>query len=213
MVPKITAIVVSDDRYSITQVLKNPLLYVYEPKVDGWRCLAKISGKSVTLQTKSGKTHAGFAQVRKELVGLGFEEAVFDGELACLDSEGNPDFEAVTTGNPHVIYFVFDLLWLNGEDVRQLSLLMRKQILQRIFPQTTTGTLRRLPYYESQEAQKLLARTRKHTLEGLVAKLKDAGYDPTLPANWVKILNADYNPIKKERAKRFAGFRKPQGKP
>lgn len=206
MIPKITAVQVSE--LYLEKIKANPLNYIYEQKFDGWRCLAIVENGSVILQTKSGLKHRGFNPVRRELLKLGLEEAVFDGEIVCLNQQGRPDFKKLMKSRQEVTYCVFDVLWLYGYDLRPHPLMARKELLAKIFPKTGEGIIRRVPHYQGIETYKLGEETTSGDLEGMVAKLKDAPYDPDLRANWVKVLNTDYTQTRGRR-EWFAKIRKP----
>jgi len=64
-----------------------------------------------------------------------------DGELICLDSKGLSRFNALLKGNAQSILCAFDLLWLNGEDLRQLPLFIQKERLQRLLESSDTGRI------------------------------------------------------------------------
>jgi ATP-dependent DNA ligase len=88
------------------------------------------------------------------------------------------------------VYFAFDLLWLNGKDLRDLPLLERKKILRSVIPQKSTW----MGYvsYVDQHAAKLFELVKANDLEGMVVKRKDGKYNPR-STNWYKIINPSYS--------------------
>jgi ATP-dependent DNA ligase len=92
--------------------------------------------------------------------------------------------------NRQAVYFGFDLLWLNGEDLRELPLLERKKILRSLIPQKSSW----IGYvnYIEQHAERLFELVKTNDLEGLVVKRKDGKYNPQT-TRWFKILNPRYS--------------------
>jgi bifunctional non-homologous end joining protein LigD len=115
-------------------------------------------------------------------------DAVLDGEIVALDRAGRPEFYDLMKRQCQPVYYAFDLLWLNGRDLRGLSLLERKKILRKVIPRksNSVGCIS----YVDKDALKLFELVKKSDLEGLVVKRKDAKYcQRTL---WYKILNPAY---------------------
>ena len=114
--------------------------------------------------------------------------AVLDGEIVALDGSGKPAFYDLMKRQCQAVYYAFDILWLNGRDLRDLSLLERNKILRSVIPRKSTC----VGYvgYVDRQAFKLFDVVKKHDLEGLVVKRKDGKYaQRTL---WYKILNPAY---------------------
>ena len=75
---------------------------------------------------------------------LKVKDAILDGEIVALDGSGQAGFlQLDETGIP-AVYYAFDILWLNGRDVRNLSLVERKKILRKVLPRNSSGWLRQL---------------------------------------------------------------------
>ncbi len=192
MLPKVTPVLPSKSARDVAVVLANPDSYVYEQKLDGWRCIAYVDSGEVELSTKRSLAHQGFADVRTRLLALGFEQAIFDGEIVCLDGRGNPDFGALMRRRGTVYYYIFDLLWLNGMDIRHLPLIERKEHLRRVL-NPARRLLRYIEHCGVERYSELADRVKQQDLEGVVAKLSNAQYDPELRRNWVKLLNSKYS--------------------
>jgi bifunctional non-homologous end joining protein LigD len=191
MLPRVAPILPGKAPGDVEAVFAQPFSYVYEQKLDGFRCVAYVDDKKVELATKRGLSHKGFGNIVKGLLALGFEQAILDGEILCLDSRGRPDFNALMRRSGEVFYFMFDVLYLNGLDIRSLPLLERKETLRQML-RGSKGRLRYNEHYDAQAAAKLAARVKSQDLEGMIAKLRAAPYDPALPRNWVKLKNKDY---------------------
>ena len=106
---------------------------LFELKHDGFRALAYIPDGHCELVSRRRNSYKSFGELRAHLTGLKVKNAVIDGELVCLDAEGRSVFStncSLRRGCP--IFYGFDLLYLNGRDVRQLPLLERKEKLPAI---------------------------------------------------------------------------------
>ncbi len=171
--------------------------WVYEVKWDGVRALAYVEGKSVRLVGRSGKVmDAQYPELVAIAEQLNTKSAVLDGEIVAFDAKGIPSFadiqprisatpkstSALMQTNP-VTYFAFDLLYLDGYDLRQVALLDRKRLLAS---QLRPGTLLRTSEHFS-DGRKLLEAAREKGLEGVVAKNASSQYESKRSPAWVKV--------------------------
>src|SRR5881396_3316638 len=107
--------------------------FVYELKVDGFRALAHVQDGRGELISRNGNVFRGFAELATWLAEhLHVESAVLDGEIACVDEHGRPNFRDLLFRHRQCIFVAFDLLWLNGKDLRVLPLLERKALLKKL---------------------------------------------------------------------------------
>ena len=116
--------------------------WVFEIKLDGFRAVAEIEGGTVLLYSRNNLSfNQKFPAVVEALQQIG-RDAVLDGEVAALDQNGRSSFQLLQnyqrTGQGTIVYFVFDLLYLDGKDLRALPLLTRKQLLQSMLPDLET---------------------------------------------------------------------------
>src|SRR4051794_3334499 len=89
--------------------------FIYELKIDGFRALAHLQGNKGELISRNGNAFRGFSDLANWLAGhLRIENAVIDGEIACLDDDGRPNFRDLLFRRKHAIFVAFDLLHLNG---------------------------------------------------------------------------------------------------
>ena len=111
--------------------------WLFEPKYDGFRGLLYLNGRECRFRSKRGNALRRFEQlcfwVREELPD---RDMILDGEVVSLDEEGRQDFRALMAGRGNLHYAAFDVLWLNGNDLRVHELVRRKRILKRLIPQT-----------------------------------------------------------------------------
>jgi bifunctional non-homologous end joining protein LigD len=112
--------------------------WVYEEKYDGWRMVAEKAGSQVTLTSRNGLDHTKrFPELVKAVEGLDAPSLVLDGEIAIFDSQLISRFEWLRARPKHEvatppIYVVFDLLKLDGEDLRTQPLRERRQALEQL---------------------------------------------------------------------------------
>src|SRR5262249_56598119 len=106
---------------------------------DGYRILARIEGGSVRLYTRNGNDWtAKMPRLSQELAAFAIKNAWLDGEVVVMGDTGIPDFNALQNAfdgknTDSLTYFVFDLLYLNGEDLRPLQLRQRRALLEELF--------------------------------------------------------------------------------
>lgn len=176
--------------------------WCHEIKLDGYRLHARIDGDDIRLLTRTGldwskRYPATIAALRK----LPTRSAYIDGELCALRPDGVPSFAALqaamdnrTTGS--LVYFVFDLLFLDGKDLTQEPLEARKRKLAALLtPARSKKTPEALRYTEHVigDGAAFLAAARNLKLEGTVSKLLGAPYKPGERGTWrkCKCLNAE----------------------
>ena len=109
--------------------------WVYEVKWDGFRVMAYVNHGTVKLVSRGGQNYTKNYQVIVEELRKLDHDAVIDGELILMDESGKPNFDELQryTGKYHLIFYAFDLLWLDGKLLTTLSLLERKQMLSFFF--------------------------------------------------------------------------------
>jgi bifunctional non-homologous end joining protein LigD len=171
--------------------------WLFEIKWDGVRALAWIDDGELNLRARSGSDitlqYPELAALPQAFSG---RQAILDGEIAVLDGRGHSDFEELQermhVRNPGqtllskypVVYFVFDLLYCDGYDLRAAPLLERKQLLQRLL-----HTSERIRYSDHQveKGKELFELAKQNELEGIVAKRVDSRYVSERSANWLKL--------------------------
>ena len=111
-----------------------------------------------------------------------------DGEIVALDGTGKPAFYDLMKRDCQAVYYSFDILWLNGRDLRGLSLIERKKILRSVVPRKSSCI--GFVSHVDRGALKLFELVKKEDLEGLVVKRKDGKY--AVQTLWYKVLNPSY---------------------
>ena len=167
----------------------NDKAWVFEPKYDGFRGLLYITPASCTFHSKRGLELKQFARLCPELRDqLRCREAILDGEVLALNPEGHADFRLLMRGQGDLRYAAFDLLWLNGRDLRSHPLSDRKRRLGPLIPSAATMLSRVLTVETDGVA--LFDAVQRLDLEGIVAKRKADPYAPGV--TWYKIKNQAY---------------------
>lgn len=160
----------------------------FEVKYDGYRALAALSGGSLALQSRKGlDLSAQFPAIARgiarEVVAA---EAVLDGEIVAIDDEGNARFQLLQRSGGELRYVAFDLLWLDGEDLRKRPLEERRELLESLLANADPPVMisERLP----EPLDAALAEVRERGLEGLIAKTKGSRYrSGERTTDWAKV--------------------------
>lgn len=167
--------------------------WIFEIKHDGFRALAVIEGGQCRFYSRNKHRLTGFRDLAEALAQeLNVESAILDGELVAADERGRTVFAALMQRSSDIQYFAFDLLWLNGQDLRALPLVTRKDTLKRLLPTRSPRIL--YVDYTRGAGTELYYLACELDLEGIVAKEANAPYEQhcSKPA-WIKIKNPTYS--------------------
>jgi len=162
--------------------------WAHELKLDGYRLHARIDGGDIRLLTRTGLDWSKrYTATLAALCKLPMRSAYFDGELCALKPDGTPSFAALQAAmdnrtTDQLVYFIFDLLFLDDNDLMQEPL--RKRKLQALL-QGAPAALRYSEHIVGQGAAFLEAARALH-VEGVVSKLIDAPYKPGERGTWRK---------------------------
>lgn len=163
--------------------------WLYELKFDGYRFLGAKSGRDAKLWSRTEKDFTPrFPAVAKALAALKTRSALVDGELVVPDEQGSPSFQLIQNADEStpVRAFLFDLLEVDGEDLRHEALEMRRKRLAALLPKGSGILL--LSNELAGEPDRLLAEVAGRGLEGLTAKRRDSIYEPGRRSGaWCKI--------------------------
>ncbi len=164
--------------------------WVYEVKWDGYRALALMNGGQPHLQSRNNKSfNKKFYPVYEAISNWGIN-AVVDGEIVVLTEDGRSDFSALqnwrSEADGELIFYVFDLLWMDGKDLCPLPLNERQKVLRSLLPKE--GSLIRFSENFKASGEDFLEVAKKFKLEGIMAKKADSPYVPgARSAAWQKI--------------------------
>jgi bifunctional non-homologous end joining protein LigD len=160
--------------------------YAYEVKYDGYRALAAISGGKVAVRSRNDLDFGSrFPWVLPALSKIVVGEVVLDGELVAVDARGVSRFQALGDPAAEHRYVVFDLLWLDGEDLRNRPLEERRELLESVMANTHPPL--ELSQRVRGEEDEALAEAKARGWEGLLAKLRGSVYTGTRSADWLKL--------------------------
>jgi bifunctional non-homologous end joining protein LigD len=183
--------------------------WVYEIKWDGYRALATVAEGTVHIRSRNDKSFdKKFYPIHDALRKLKFD-AILDGEIVVLGKDGLSDFGALqnwrSEADGPLIFYVFDILWLNGRNLCELPLSERQSILKPLLPKT--GVIRMSESF-SINGLEFFNMARDGGLEGIIAKRSDSPYAPgTRTADWLKIK------ANKSQEVVIGGFTKNEGTP
>ena len=164
--------------------------YIFELKHDGFRAIAYLQNGESRLVSRNQR-NLGFEALKRSLAKLPVENAILDGEIICVDAKGVSQFNQLLSRKGEPVFYAFDLLWLDGEDLRQMPLVERKNRLARL---VRAAKCPRLLYAQriEQHGKGFFAEICARDLEGIVAKRKLGIYKDDAPA-WLKLKNPTYS--------------------
>ncbi|MGN1208102.1 MAG: DNA polymerase ligase N-terminal domain-containing protein [Christensenellales bacterium] len=172
----------------LTDKIPNSKDYIYEIKYDGYRIVAFCENGKVVLKSRNNKDFSNkFANVKKSLEKLK-TTVVIDGEIVVFDEKGRSDFgllqNSIESGYDNFVYVVFDILALNGKDLRKFPLKERKIFLENNINFDDTIVF---CDYVKDNGKKVFAFAKKNNLEGIVAKNVLSTYNGKRDKDWLKI--------------------------
>jgi bifunctional non-homologous end joining protein LigD len=180
--------------------------WLYEVKWDGYRVLATVVGGEARLTSRRGNDLSErFATVVRALDrGLRTPDCVLDGEVCALDERGRASFSVMQQGSGPLVYYLFDVLEVDGRPVVGLPLVERREQLAALLD-PGEDTLRLSQAFDDGEA--LFAAAKAQGLEGIVAKKAQSRYQPgRRTRDWLKIKT------RHEQELVVAGYTKGKGK-
>ncbi|HEX8596179.1 MAG TPA: DNA ligase D [Pseudomonas sp.] len=164
----------------------------YELKFDGYRIMARIEDGKVQLLTRNGHDwSAKMPRQTKALKSLGLASAWLDGEVVVADEEGMPDFQALQNAfengrHDNIVYYLFDMPYLNGMDLRDVVLEERRAALAAVLEQSTDQALRFSEDF-SESADNMLTSVCQMKMEGLIGKRAGSLYQSQRSTDWIKL--------------------------
>jgi bifunctional non-homologous end joining protein LigD len=170
--------------------------WLHEIKLDGYRILARVERGRVTLRTRRGNDWTDrLPELVTALAALPAEAAFLDGELVSVDARGASDFQRLQDALGRaptaraLCYYAFDLLYLDGVDLRGAGLAARKAVLSELLghlPPALARTLR-LSDHMIGQGPAVFAQAARMGLEGIVCKQRDAPYRSGRGRAWLKV--------------------------
>jgi bifunctional non-homologous end joining protein LigD len=165
--------------------------WVFETKWDGFRMIASVEGSKVTLYSRNGKIVSDRYLPVARALEMVKRDAVLDGELVALDSQGISRFQLLQNAlrnEARLLYCIFDIMFLDGEDLRRLPLLERKERLRGLLPK---DPLLAVSEHYPEHGIDLFKAAEKEGLEGIMAKRASSAYrSGERGTDWLKIKTA-----------------------
>jgi bifunctional non-homologous end joining protein LigD len=173
--------------------------WLFEIKWDGYRAVAFLDDGRVRLVSRNqNDLTAQFSELKSLPQFVKVQRAILDGEIVALDDEGRPSFSLMQQrtgfqpgkrrlprreGVP-VVYYAFDLLYLDGLDLRRVALDERKRLLQE---KIVAGGVIQFSDHYAEKGRDLFEAAKRRGLEGIVAKKRGSAYEEKRSTNWLKI--------------------------
>jgi DNA ligase D-like protein (predicted ligase) len=176
----------------------------YELKLDGYRLEAVKDGDKVRLYSRRGNDFTKkFARIATSVSKIDESSFVLDGEAVAVDAQGKPSFQMLQNRSSFppgwsLVYYAFDLLHLNGKDLKARPLSERRALLEKLLGNSGVLLSQSLPGTLSQ----IMQAVKEHGLEGVIAKRLDSPYQADRRSDfWLKL------PLKPNQDLVIGGFR------
>jgi bifunctional non-homologous end joining protein LigD len=160
--------------------------WAYELKYDGFRAVCAIVDGSIAMWSRNELDLAPrFPAVAAALSKVKGPEVVIDGEIVVLDEHGAPRFQLLQQGDRREILVVFDILWVDGEDLRKRTYDERRAILEKTLKRTPAAI--KVAEKITTSGAEALERAKKSGWEGIIAKRRSSVYEARRSKEWLKI--------------------------
>jgi bifunctional non-homologous end joining protein LigD len=172
--------------------------WLHEIKHDGFRLLARRKGERIRLFTRRGYDWTDrYPRIVHAMEGLKVQSAFVDGEAVLCRPDGVSDFDGLMgrTQDRKVFLYAFDLLELNGEDLRSLPLEERKARLAKLINDTNDGI--EVAELLEGDGRVIFEHTCALGLEGIVSKRRNSPYVSGRSRSWIKVRNPDSAAMKR----------------
>ncbi|HEX6099346.1 MAG TPA: DNA ligase D [Thermoanaerobaculia bacterium] len=164
---------------------RNDAEWVYELKYDGFRAVIAITQSGISMLSRNELDLAPrFPRTYEALKKIKAKELVVDGEVVVLDEKGAPRFQLLQQGgNERLI--LFDILWLNGQDLRRLPYVERRKLLEKAFAKPPAGIA--ISQVLDLPGEQALQHAASEGWEGVIAKRKSSVYETRRSKEWLKV--------------------------
>jgi bifunctional non-homologous end joining protein LigD len=166
--------------------------WIYEIKFDGYRMLARVRNGEVKLITRNGNDwSAKLSPLVRTLESMEWPDGWYDGEIIMPGDRVPADFQALqgafdTARTADIVYYLFDIPYCAGYDLRDVPLLERRAVLQRVVEHKPHGKVRFSAVFDA-DPQDVLASACRLGLEGVIGKRKNSAYVLRRSSDWVKL--------------------------
>ena len=170
----------------------DPQDWVFEIKFDGYRMLARVEGGAIQLVTRNGNEWtARLPGLVEALRAMELPDGWYDGEIIMPGTDVPADFQALqgafdSARTSRIVYYLFDLPFCAGQDLRDVPLLARREVLQRIVERKPHPNVRFSEVFDAPPDQ-MLRSACQLGLEGVIAKRADSAYVGRRSSDWIKL--------------------------
>ena len=185
--------------------------WLHEVKHDGWRAQLHINGDMATVYSRNGRDLSRrFRSIYDAISELHVRSIILDAELVACDDSGKPDFRELMFGAKHATCaWCFDLMHLNGRDLRPLPLGERRDLLRNLLIEADDHVLRFSDDFPNPD--KLLSAASRMGLEGIVSKRRDQPYRSGPNSGWIKVKTETWRAANRDRWEMFGKRPREQG--
>jgi len=174
--------------------------WVFEIKWDGYRAVAFLENDTVRLVSRNhNDLSPRYPELKVLADAVQAKNAILDGEVVVLDETGRPSFslmqqrtgirahgrQAAPNRDLPILYYAFDVLYVDGYDLRRVTLEDRKRVLQEILK--PSEIVRFSDHYPGEQGTALFEVAKQKGLEGILAKKRDSCYEERRSREWLKI--------------------------
>lgn len=175
---------------TLTKKIPTGREWLFEIKYDGYRIVSYVENDNVKMLTRNNKDYTSkFKDIKESLKKMKQTSFVVDGEVVSFDSKGRSDFgllqKKLKVGQGEIYYVIFDLLALNGEDLRELPLLERKKKLKLLFAKADNKLI--FSSFVVGKGKESMTLALENNLEGIIAKKINSKYQGERNEDWLKI--------------------------
>lgn len=183
--------------------------WLFEIKWDGYRAITKIQNHEVKILSRNQESfNTRFPKLVKDMQKMELDSAVLDGEIVVVDSMGRSQFQLMqnyqNTQKGNLLYYVFDLLFLNGQDLRNFPLVRRKELLKQVIEKARSESIRYSDHIEERGIS-FFKEVSKNHLEGVMCKNGQSPYLMRRSREWLKVK------CKMRQEVVIGGFTQPRG--
>lgn len=170
----------------------DPENWLFEVKFDGYRMLARIEEGAVRLITRNANDWTDkLTPLREELERMALPDGWYDGEIVVHDAAGKPDFDLLQAafdgnGAVDIDYFLFDIPYFDGHDLREMPLVDRRTVLEQVLKNAKSDKVRFSAEFGAKPDELIVAAC-KIGLEGVIGKRRDARYVSRRSPDWIKL--------------------------
>jgi bifunctional non-homologous end joining protein LigD len=171
--------------------------WAHEIKFDGYRMVCRIDGGKAQIFSRNHKDWTNdLPHLAKAAAELPVKQAILDGEVVAFRSDGTTDFQTMQNAFSEnrvseLVYYAFDLLYLNGMDLRNVALKERKCLLEKVLPPAAQQTTIRYSEHFAGDGPGFFEKASKMGLEGIICKLCDGTYTAGRSYDWLKVKSSN----------------------